>query len=101
MPRKVGADDFLEALKNGIEANASQTERDAIQPQMSELAKVITAIGETKEGDTIRLDFVGGSTLVTFNGVEKTRIAGEGFNRALLNAWLGDHPCRPISRRRC
>jgi long-chain acyl-CoA synthetase len=92
MLRKVGADDFLEALKNGIEANASRTERDAIQPQMGELAKVITAIGETKEGDTITVDFVGGSTLVTFNGLEKTRIAGEQFNRALLNAWLGDHP---------
>ena len=39
MLREVGADDFLEALKDGIEANTSQTERDAIQPQSSELAR--------------------------------------------------------------
>jgi hypothetical protein len=94
MLRDVAADVFLETLKDGIEANTSQTERDAIRPQMSELAAVITAIGETKEGDTITLDFVGGSTVVTFNGVEKTRIAGEGFNRALLKVWLGDHPAQ-------
>jgi hypothetical protein len=94
MLRDVAADVFLETLKDGIEANTSQTDRDAIRPQMSELAAVITAIGETKEGDTITLDFVGGSTVVTFNGVEKTRIAGEGFNRALLKVWLGDHPAQ-------
>ncbi len=92
MLRDVAAHDFPEALKDGIEANTSQTERDAIRPRVSEFAAVITAVGETKEGDTITLDFVGGSTLVTINGVEKTRIAGEQFNRALLKVWLGDHP---------
>ena len=45
-----------------------------------------------REGDTITLDFVGGNTIVTINGVEKTQIAGEQFNRALLKVWLGDHP---------
>ena len=94
MLRNVAADDFLKTLNDGIESNASQTERDAIQPQLSELAAVITAIGETKEGDTIMLDFVEGSTLVAINGVEKTRIEGEGFNRALLKVWLGDHPAQ-------
>jgi hypothetical protein len=94
MLREVGADDFLEAIKDGIEANASQTERHAIQPQLSELAKVITAIGETKNGDTITLDFMAGNTVVTINGAEKTRIAGEQFNRALLKVWLGDHPAQ-------
>jgi len=54
MLREVAADDFLETLKNGIEANTSRTERDAIQPQVSEFAAVITTIGETKEGDTTR-----------------------------------------------
>jgi len=99
MLREVGADDFPDALKDGIEANASQTELVAIQPQVSEFAAVITAIGETKEGDTITLDFVGGSTLVTINGVEKTRIAGAGFNRALLKAWLGEHPVQADLKR--
>jgi hypothetical protein len=92
MLRDVAADDFLESLKDGIEANTPQTERDAIEPQVRAFAAVITGIGETKEGDTITLDFVGGSTQITINGVEKTRIAGEGFNRALLKVWLGDHP---------
>jgi hypothetical protein len=92
MLRDVAADDFLESLQDGIEANTGQTERDAIQPEVSAFAAIITGIGETKEGDTITLDFVGGSTQVTINGVEKTRIAGEGFNRTLLKVWLGDHP---------
>ncbi len=92
MLREVSADDFLEALKDGIEANASQAELAAIQPQIGELANVITAIGETKKGDTITLDFVRGNTIVAINGTEKTQIAGEQFNRALLKVWLGDHP---------
>ena len=37
---------------------------------------------------------MGGNTLVTFNGVEKTRIASEGFNRALLKVWIGDDPAQ-------
>ena len=94
MLRNVAADDFLETLKDGIEANTSQTERAAIQPQVSEFAKVITAIGETKDGDAITLDFVAGNTVVTINGAEKTRIAGEQFNRALRKVWLGDHPAQ-------
>lgn len=94
MLREVAADDFLEAIKDGIEANASEAELGAIEPQLSELAKVITAIGETKNGDAITLDFVAGNTVVTINGAEKTRIAGEQFNRALLKVWLGDHPAQ-------
>lgn len=92
MLRNIAADDFPGALNDGIKANASQAELVAIKAEVNEFDKVITAIGETKKGDTITLDFVGGSTLVTINGVETTRIAGEGFNRALLKVWLGDRP---------
>jgi hypothetical protein len=92
MLREVRADDFLETVKDGIEANATEAELGAIQPQISQLAKVITTIGETKKGGAITLDFVAGKTIVTFNGAEKGQIAGEQFNRALLKAWLGDHP---------
>lgn len=56
MLREVSADDFLETVKDGIEANATEAELGAIQPQLSQLAKVITAIGETKKGDAITLD---------------------------------------------
>ncbi len=92
MLRAVGADDFLAALKDGIEANASEADLRAIQAQVDEFAKIITAIGETKKGDAITLDFVSGNTVLAFNGSEKAQIAGEAFNRALLKAWLGEHP---------
>ena len=52
MLRDVAADDFLEGLNDGIEANTGQTERDAIQPQVSE-ATVVTTIGEMKEAHSI------------------------------------------------
>ena len=53
MLRDVAADDFLEGLNDVIGANASQTERDAIEPQVSEFATVVTTIGETKEAHSI------------------------------------------------
>ncbi len=92
MLRAVGAEDFLATMNDGIEANASEADLQAIQPQLGEFSKVITAIGETKKGDAITLDFVEGNTVLGFNGSEKAKIAGADFNRALLNVWLGDHP---------
>jgi long-chain acyl-CoA synthetase len=94
MLRGVAADEFLDTLKEGMEANTSPAEFGALQPQIAEFAKAVTASGETKEGDTVTLDFVGGDTQVAINGVEKARIAGEGFNRALLKVWIGEHPAQ-------
>ena len=36
-------------------------------------------------------DFVDGATKVGLNGAAKGSIPGEAFNKALMNAWLGDN----------
>ena len=41
----------------------------------------------------INVDYVPGEgTKITLDGQAKGTIAGENFNKALMNAWLGDHP---------
>ena len=39
----------------------------------------------------ITFDYVDGATKVSLNGAAKGSIAGDAFNKALLNAWLGDN----------
>jgi len=40
----------------------------------------------------LAFDFVDGGTRVSLNGQAKGTIAGDAFNKALFNAWLGDKP---------
>ena len=40
----------------------------------------------------LAFDFVDGGTRVSLNGQAKGTIAGDAFNKALLNAWIGDKP---------
>ena len=50
------------------------------------------SIGQLKEGNVLAFDFVDGATKVSLNGAPKGSIPGEAFNKALINAWIGDNP---------
>jgi hypothetical protein len=63
----------------------------AVKAQSDELASIMKSIGQLKEGNVLTFDFVDGATKVGLNGVPKGSIAGEAFNKALTNAWLGDN----------
>jgi hypothetical protein len=93
MLRDVGAEQFTEALADGIKANQSEAEAAALEPRVQQLAAVMSQVGEAKKGMAIALDWTGAQTQVVIDGKPAGQpIAGEDFYRALLRIWLGDKP---------
>ena len=93
MLRDVGAEQFTDALTDGMRANHSEAEMAALEPRVKELAAIMAEVKEAKQGMTIALDWSGSETRVLIQGKPAGRpIAGEDFYRALLRIWLGDKP---------
>jgi hypothetical protein len=93
MLRTVGADDFSEALSEGLRANTTQAEYQALEPRVRELNTIMADVKEAKKGSVIALDWTGAATQVLVDGKPAGRpIPGEDFYRALLRIWLGDKP---------
>jgi len=90
--RSLTADQLVDALVEGINANNSADELAAVKTQTAELVAIMKSFNEVKEKDVVTLDFVDGATRISLNGTAKGSIAGEPFNRALTKIWLGDHP---------
>lgn len=94
MLRSVDADDFSEALMDGLRANSSEAEMRAFEPSVKQLTGIINELKEAKKGARITLDWLPGKgTQVTYDGKPAgAPIAGEDFYRGLLRIWLGDNP---------
>jgi hypothetical protein len=93
MLRDVGADTFSEALVEGLKDNHSETEFQALQPGVKALGDIMAQVKEAKKGMTIALDWTGAATRVLIDGQAAGQpIPGEGFYKALLRIWLGEHP---------
>ena len=91
MLRDVGADQMIEALSDGLKQANSAAEASAVKGESDQLATIMKSIGQLKEGNVLTFDFVDGATRVGLNGAAKGSIPGDAFNKALLNAWLGDN----------
>ena len=93
MLRDVGADTFSEALVEGLKANHSEADYQALEPRVKQLEAIMAQVKEAKKGMTIALDWSAGATRVSIDGQPAGQpIAGEDFYRALLHIWLGEHP---------
>jgi hypothetical protein len=93
MLRDVGAEQFTEALVEGLRANLSEPDFRKLEPRVKELSDVMAQVGEAKKGMAIALDWTGTETRVLVNGKPAGKpISGEDFYRALLRIWLGEHP---------
>lgn len=93
MLRDVPADQFADALEDGLKNNNSAEELAKLEAQVKQLRAIFDAVKVAKSGDVILIDYLPGSgTRVTINGAVKATIAGEDFNRALLRVWLGEKP---------
>jgi Chalcone isomerase-like len=93
MLRNVGAEQFTEALVEGLRANHSEADFQKLEPRVKELADVMAEVGEAKKGMAIALDWTGSETRLLVDGKPAGKpIAGEDFYRALLRIWLGEHP---------
>ena len=94
MLRDVDADDFSEALADGLKDNHTEAEMKGFAPRITVLTGIMNEIKEAKTGLTIDLDWLpAAGTQVVIGGQPKgTPIAGEDFYRALLRIWVGDNP---------
>ena len=94
MLRNVDAEDFSEALAEGVKDNHSEAEVKALAPRLAVLIALMNEIKEAKTGLGIDLDWIpAAGTQVTIGGQVRGRpIAGEDFYQALLRIWLGERP---------
>jgi hypothetical protein len=93
LQRDIAADQLLEALRAGLAENNSQADLDAIKPQVEQFATIFQSVGEARAGQVIVIDYTPTEgTRITLDGAAKGTIAGEAFNKALFNTWLGDKP---------
>jgi len=92
--RDVGADDFVEALRAGIQANLSAGEYAALKPQIEQFAATLMAVKEVTKGTPVLIDYFPSSgTRITIAGqVRGKDIPGDAFYDALLKIWLGGKP---------
>jgi long-chain acyl-CoA synthetase len=95
MLRGLSADQFADALNDGLEANNSPAELAAVKAQTDQLLGIMKGFKEVREKDVIALDFVDGATRISWNGDAKGSIPGAAFNQALTRIWLGDKPVQP------
>ena len=94
MLRDVGAEQFTDALMDGMRDNHGEAEMKALEPRAKQLAAIMAGMKEAKKGMRITLDWQpGAGTRVIVDGKPVgTAIPGEDFYRALLRIWLGDNP---------
>ena len=94
MLRDVDADQFADALADGIRQNHSEADAKALEPRLKELTAIMSEMKEAKKGMSIALDWAPGTgTLVQIEGKPAGKaITGEDFYRGLLRVWLGDDP---------
>lgn len=94
MLRDVGADQFGDALMDGMKDNHSEADMKALEPRAKQLVAIMTEMKEAKKGMRITLDWLPGKgTQVGVDGkAVGAPIAGEDFYRGLLRVWLGDNP---------
>jgi hypothetical protein len=93
MLRDVGAEQFTEALVEGLRANHSAADFGKLEPRVKQLADTMAEVKEAKKGMALALDWTGSETRLLVNGTPAGKpIAGEDFYRALLRIWLGEHP---------
>lgn len=90
--RDLDAETLHTALDEGLTNNNTPAELAAMKPQADQLAGIMKAIGKAREGDTIAMDFSTDGVVLSLNGENRGKVAGQGFSKALLKVWLGDKP---------
>jgi hypothetical protein len=93
--RELTGKHFSEAFNHAIEANHTASELSALDARIKAFSTMFTSNKEIQKGRVITLDYLpDAGTVVSVNGVEQGRFAGQDFYRALLKIWLGEHPAQ-------
>jgi hypothetical protein len=92
--RDLSAQQFVDALSTGMQANSSEAELTALKPAMQQFADTLLSIKEVRKGTPISIDYAPQSgTRISVGGQPRGKdIAGEPLYDALLKIWLGDKP---------
>lgn len=100
MLRDVGADQFGEALVEGMRNNHNEAQMKALEPRIAQLNALMAEMKEARKGMRITLDQVAGGTQMSVEGKASGKpIAGDDFYRALLGIWLGERPVQDDLKR--
>jgi hypothetical protein len=94
MLRDATAEQFIESIEGGMRPNNTEAQMAEVQTQIDQLFRMIRAVGQSRTGARIVLDYqpsAGGTTLFV-DGVAQGTMAGEPFYRVLLRIWLGEDP---------
>ena len=91
--REVSGKQMLDAINEAMPSNNSAEEMKILGARLAEFSKMFAAVTTVNKGDVINFDYLPSSgTRVTIAGVDKGRIEGADFMRALLKVWIGDKP---------
>ena len=92
--RDLTAQQFVDALQEGIVDNHSEAEMAALQDRITQFSETMLGIGEAKTGTVVLIDWLpeSGTQLLVGGQAKGTPIAGEDFYRALLKIWIGNKP---------
>lgn len=90
--RDLDAETLLGALRDGFDANLTATEKLAQAGNIDQFSVIMRRIGNSKKGDVVILDFGNDRITVNVGGESRGTVEGQGFGRAILSIWLGEHP---------
>lgn len=91
--RDVSGESFIEALDDGLKANLTPENEQAVAKELDELRTLMKQIGDVKVNDLVDFDYVPNKgTMVSLNGkpVGQTIGGGRALYNAVLAIWLGD-----------
>jgi hypothetical protein len=88
--KEVSREKITESWEDGLAANQTATEMQALQPQLEKFNALFRTM---RKGEVIRICYLPGTgTEVRINGERRGVVEGESFFHALLGIWLGAHP---------
>ena len=94
MLRSAGAEDFSDALVNGMRNSVNVTEGIRLAERINQLDLTIRTVGAAAKGDIIALDYIPEiGTRLTVNGANHGKvISGADFYEAVLALFIGNKP---------
>lgn len=92
--RDLSAEDFANALIEGVRRNQSDADLANLQSRLDEFRTTLLGLRTAPSGTQVRIDWLpaSGTRLSIGNETRGKDIPGEDFYRALLRIWIGDKP---------
>ncbi|MDC8785287.1 chalcone isomerase family protein [Roseateles koreensis] len=90
----IPAEEFVKAVKVGVERNSSEAERHALADRVATFNEALQAVGKVRKKDIVNVDYLPDQgTLLFVNGKQwGPSIPGVDFYNAFLRCFIGDLP---------